>query len=88
MYFLRRKGFETKFFNPNIILITWNYEVPNYDDDKLITLSDKNSKRITLTPNNKTNKTNQININTLIPLNNSNVFRPINDYKRSGIFMK
>lgn len=74
MYCLRKNGFETKFFNPNIILITWRYEEPSYINDDRKSISFDRPKLISTTK-------------TLQLENKPNNYRSITDYKPSGNFI-
>jgi len=78
IYDLKRKGFETKFVNPNVIIIFWEYEEPIYINDgkKSITFSNPNSKMINVSNTAK-------NLEYKFPTN----YRSITDYKPSGNFI-
>ncbi len=71
IYHLRNRGFNTQFFNPNIIFISWNFDVPYYCKQQAITDDFK------VEIGGDTKK-----INVAKPKQN---YRSITDYKPTGI---
>lgn len=85
IYNLKNKGFIAQFFNPNVIFVSWKYDIPNY-------IKDNTKKVITITPStsNTSNTSNTSKYITLTPnthTTTSKQFRSIKDYKPSGKFI-
>lgn len=81
---LKKNGFDTQFFNPNIILIRWNYDNPSY-------LNLNNKKLITFGDNKLSIDNNKLLIDDkpkIIEIQQNNpTFRSITDYKPTGNFI-
>lgn len=80
IYNLKYNGFNTKFFNPNVIFITWNYNIPPYiknDPRKTITYQDN---KLLMPPTSNTSKI----IEVPKP---KQTYRSTTDYKPTGNFI-
>lgn len=76
---LRNKGFVAKFFNPNIIFISWHFNIPSFTNN--------GPKRITYNkPNITLDKPKQVNITLDKPIQTK--FKSISDYQPTGNFIR
>ena len=79
IYNLKSNGFTAKFFNPNIIFVSWNFDQPYYVNNNKKTIAYQNSKLL-MPPSSNTSKI----IEVPKP---KKTYRSITDYKPTGNFI-
>jgi len=83
IYSLKNNGYNAQFFNPNIIFVSWQYEMPSYIKDntkKMITIT--NNDYITPPTSNTVKAENKV-----IYIEPKKTYKSTSDYKPSGKFI-
>ncbi len=85
IYNLKKNGFNSKFFNPNVIFVKWDYQEPYYIQNNKKTITYNDTTPLLMPPTSNTSKYDTSKIIEIPKVNQS--YRSVNDYKPTGNFI-